>query len=299
MTPARRLQARVAVVIGAGTGMGRAIAVRYAEEGAIVVAADINDKAVLETISEVENIGGSGFARAFDIVDGPALNRMFDECVERYGRLDILCNNANAGDVISEDTDVVRTSEDVWDRTFAVNVKGVFMSCKAAIPLMLKTTGKGAIVNTSSVASTEADVVFVAYGPSKAALEALGRSIATSHGRMGIRCNTVVTSLVSTSAERMPEEVQETYRRHRLVRDPGKPEHIAAMVAHLSSDEASYITGQAIVMDGGMSTVHNSVYIESGRRHRSGVVEDDFPRFDWSFLRDQQSRFRYRSNSGR
>lgn len=136
-----------------------------------------------------------------------------------------------------------------------VNLRGAMLACKHAIPLMRRTAGGGVIVNISSTAAYNGDVVHVAYSASKAALHALTRSIATTHGRQGFRCNTVATGLVLTAtAERnLAPDKLDAYGRNRLVDEVGRPEEVATLVTYLASDDARYIQGQAIIVDGGTS----------------------------------------------
>jgi NAD(P)-dependent dehydrogenase (short-subunit alcohol dehydrogenase family) len=274
------LEGRVAIVCGWASRIGRAIATTLAAEGAVVVGADLDEEGSAATLAAVEGVGREGFFEVIDIADAGAVEALVRRTVRSYGRLDILCNNAVARNDMLADSDVVRIPTDVWDRTYAVNVRGPMIASKYCIPEMLRSGDGGSIVNISSTAAFVGDVVHVAYGSSKAALQQLTRSIATSHGRFGIRCNTIATGLIVSedTMGRRNEAQLEVYRRHRLVSEPGQPAQVGKLVAYLCSDAAAYLTGQTIVMDGGTSTVHQTLYADAPIL-RPGVVEDDFPHF--------------------
>jgi NAD(P)-dependent dehydrogenase (short-subunit alcohol dehydrogenase family) len=253
-----RLKGRATVVTGGANGIGRAIAERFVNEGASVLIVDIDETAGEATTKSLADARVDEATHvqlaAVDVADGEAMRVAIDAWVDRCGRLDVLVNNAVAFNAASpEDGDVVSTPMEVWDRTYAVNVRGPMMACKQAIPAMVRTAGGGVILNVSSTSQARGDVNYAAYSSSKAALHALTRSIAVSHARRGIRCNTVATGFVMTEAARRnvgPGKL-DILRRSRLVDEPGTPDDIAALVAFLASDEARYITGQAYFIEGG------------------------------------------------
>jgi NAD(P)-dependent dehydrogenase (short-subunit alcohol dehydrogenase family) len=277
-----RLEGRAAIVTGAANGIGRAIAERFVGEGASVLIVDI-DEAAGHTVAQeltdarVDPSTHVQFALV-DVADGEAMVRAIDGWVERCGRLDIVVNNAVAFNAASpEDGDVVSTPMAVWDRTYAVNVRGPMMAVKHAIPAMVRTASGGVVLNVSSTSQVRGDVNYAAYSSSKAALHALTRSIAVSHARRGIRCNTVATGFVMTEAARRnvgPGKL-DILRRSRLIDEPGTPEDIAALVTFLASDEARYITGQVYFIEGGATANqpwywggpegHPHAYDEQGR----------------------------------
>jgi NAD(P)-dependent dehydrogenase (short-subunit alcohol dehydrogenase family) len=197
-----------------------------------------------------------------DIADGDATVAALDGWVAHCGRLDIVVNNAVAFIAASpDDGDVVSTPMAVWDRTYDVNVRGPMMTCKHAIPLMIRTAQRGVILNVSSTSALRGDVNYTAYSSSKAALHALTRSIAVSHAERGIRCNTIATGFVMTEAARRnvgPIKL-DILERSRLIDEPGTPQDIAALAAFLASDEARYITGQTYLIEGG-ATVNQPWY---------------------------------------
>jgi NAD(P)-dependent dehydrogenase (short-subunit alcohol dehydrogenase family) len=245
----QRLKGRVAVVTGGAGGIGAASAIRLAAEGARIVVADINEGGAREVATR---IGKDAIACRFDGEDNESIRAMIELAVERFGRLDILYNNAALTDeaVASQDSNAVSIPFEIWDRTMAVNVRAYLAGCKFAIPHMV--TG-GSIINTASGAGTGGNVSQIAYGASKAAVMALTRFIATQHGKQGIRCNAVVPGPILTNpVMRLPREILEILSRHVLTPRLGQPEDIAAMVAFLASDESGFVTGQEFYCDGGL-----------------------------------------------
>jgi NAD(P)-dependent dehydrogenase (short-subunit alcohol dehydrogenase family) len=266
-----RLEGRVAVVTGAARGIGRAIAVAYAREGARVVGVDLDTDGVAEAIAEIEALGSGGLARTADVADLDAMQSIIEEAARELGRLDILVNNVATfePEITNSDTDVVRTPITSWDRIYDVNIRAVFLACKVAIPLMLESAGAGNIVNVSSTSGFHGDVNYVAYSSTKAAMHALTRSIATSHGRFGIRANCIATGLVltETAKRNVSADMLEVWRRHRLVPEVGSPDDIAPLAVFLASDESRSLIGQTIVIDGGTSSVHQPWYVDSAVLH--------------------------------
>jgi NAD(P)-dependent dehydrogenase (short-subunit alcohol dehydrogenase family) len=249
-----QLDRRSVIVTGGANGIGRAIVERFAAEGADVCIVDIDAVAGASVAERLVEGGGQAHFSEADVADGEAMASVIDGWVERTGRLDVVVNNAVAYNAANpDDGDVVSTPVDVWDRTYAVNVRGPMMICKHAVPLMVRTAGGGVVINVSSTSQERGDVNYAAYSSSKAALHALTRSLAASHAKRGIRANTVATGFVMTEAARRnvgPAKL-DILARSRLTPDPGTPEDVAALVAFLASDEARYITGQVYFMEGG------------------------------------------------
>jgi NAD(P)-dependent dehydrogenase (short-subunit alcohol dehydrogenase family) len=268
------------VVTGAARGIGRATLVRLAAEGAAVVAVDLDRAGAEAAAGEVVDAGGTALWFGLDVADGAAMAAALDETVARLGRLDLLDNNAAAfePEVTATDVDVVSTPLSTWDRTFDVNLRGPMAACKHAIPHMLATAGGGSIVNISSTAAFFGDLNHVAYKASKAGLQALTRSIATSHGKRGIRCNAVATGLVlsETAQENLSSPMLDAYERNRLLAKAGTPEQVAALVAYLASPEAAYVTGQTFVIDGGAS-IHQPWYSVGEVVHPEAIQPDGLP----------------------
>ncbi|WP_433614137.1 3-oxoacyl-ACP reductase [Dactylosporangium sp. CA-139114] len=245
-----RLQDRVAVITGAGSGIGLATARRFASEGAKVIAADLNADAGRAAAEEV----GGEFV-AVDVADEAAVKALFDGVVERHGRLDIAFNNAGISP--PDDDSILDTGIEAWERVLQVNTTSVYFCCKYAIPHMLA-QGKGSIINTASfVALLGAATSQIAYTASKGAVLSMTRELGVQFARQGIRVNAlcpgpIATPLLMELFAKDPERAQ-----RRLVHVPmgrfGTPEEIAGAVAFLASDDASFITASTFLVDGGIT----------------------------------------------
>jgi NAD(P)-dependent dehydrogenase (short-subunit alcohol dehydrogenase family) len=245
------LPEKVAIVTGAGSGIGRASALRFAAEGASVVAADIRGPKVDETVEMIRREGGTAVACQADVAKGADVERMVAFAVESFGGLHALFNNAGT---IRPGT-AVSLSEQDWDLVMAVNVRSVFLGAKYAVPVMAA-GGGGTIVSTASVSGMRGDPGSVVYSASKAAVINLTRSLAVDHARQNIRVNCICPGAIDTPpVGRMlsdPAARARSERAHPLGRI-GQPEEIAAAAVWLSSAESSFVTGQAIVVDGGLT----------------------------------------------
>jgi NAD(P)-dependent dehydrogenase (short-subunit alcohol dehydrogenase family) len=248
-----RLEGKVGIVTGAASGMGQATALAFAREGASVVVADINEPGSRAVADEIEAAGGKALAMHVDISSAGDMKMMVDATVSEFGRLDILDNNASLFGPAARaiDNDIVNIDPADWDRIFAVNVRGPYLGCKYAVPAMIA-SGGGAIINISSTSAQAGNLTRHAYGSTKAAINTLTFHVATTYGRQGIRCNAVAPGPVRTPAwNDMTAEDEELLKRHLLTPFIGGPEHIANAVVFLASDEAAYITGQVLCVDGG------------------------------------------------
>jgi NAD(P)-dependent dehydrogenase (short-subunit alcohol dehydrogenase family) len=247
-----RLSGKVSIVTGAGSGIGRASAIRFAEEGAFVTCVDLNEEAARETANE---IGEDAEAVGADVSDPAEVNRYTDGTVERWGRLDIVFNNAG----VNLPTVFHQASDQLIDRTLNVNVKGVMYGCRAAIPHMLR-AGGGSIINTSSVNGLVAEPYLSVYAASKGAIIMLSKGIALDYAKQGIRCNAIAPGWVDTPinyahAEMLGglEKVYATIDSFQPIGRPGEPREIANVALFLASDEASFVTGSVLVADGAMT----------------------------------------------
>ena len=250
-----RLQDKVAIITGAGGGMGRTAALMFAAQGARVVAAEFSEAAGEETVRLVRETGGIASFIKVDVSREADAKAMVDHAVATYGRLDVLYNNA--GVMPEADHSVVDTDVDVWDQVMAVNVRGVFLGCKFAIPRMVA-QGGGSIINIASfVALVGCSVPQDAYTASKGALLSLTRSLAVQFGPSGIRTNAICPGPVETPLLMDWLVKDEEAKRIRLARNPtgrfGKPEEIVHMAIYLASDESRWTNGAQLVVDGGIT----------------------------------------------
>jgi NAD(P)-dependent dehydrogenase (short-subunit alcohol dehydrogenase family) len=255
------LSERVAIVTGGATGIGRATAMRLSAAGALVVVADLDRAGAEACASELVSNQGVALGLQTDVSEESSVHDLVAATVAEFGRVDILFSNAAATDLIPQDRDLLDLDTALWDMAMAVNVRGTMLGAKHVVPFM-KAQGSGVIINTASSAALLGDMVKMAYGTSKAAIVAMTKYIATMYGRFGIRCNAVCPGLIITEAmaTRSPT-AGAAYARHRLVTRDGSMQDIAALVCFLASDDAGYITGETIVIDGGM-TAHRPDYID-------------------------------------
>jgi len=257
------LEGRVAIITGAamdedgGIGIGGATAQLMAREGARVVAADVNGAGALRLAESIQKSGGQALGLEVDVSRESDIAGMVAATVDKFGGVDILHNNAGAlgPDVLGKDGDLLSLDVATFERTLAVNLTGIMLGCKHAIPHMLK-RGRGAIVNTSSAASLQGDLVRASYGASKGGLNSLTRYVAAMYGKQGIRCNAVAPGLVVTGTARkyFTQQMREFMLRHHLTPYLGEPEHIAQVVVFLCSDAAAFVTGETLRVDGGFTT---------------------------------------------
>ena len=248
----KRFEGKVAIVTGGASGIGAATCRRLVAEGARVAIGDLDQAAAHALAAE---LGDAALAVQFDAGDAASVAALVAATVDRFGRLDILHNNAAimSNAVIQKDNNPVDIDFDIWDLTFRVNVRGYLAGCKYAIPHLLA-AGGGAIVMTASGSGHRGDLANIAYGSSKAAVIGLSRYVATIYGKQGIRCNTISPGLIRTEGgkKNVQGEMVTVMERNTLTPRLGLPEDVAAMVAFLASDDGAFVTGQDIMVDGGM-----------------------------------------------
>lgn len=252
-----RLADKVAVVTGAGSGIGRESALLFAREGARVVVAEVNDSAGREVAGEIERGGGKSVFVHADVSLARDAEAMVDAAEKTWGRLDVLFNNA--GIFPARDGSVVETDEETWDLVMRVNLKGVFFGCKYAIPAMLR-AGGGSLINTASfVALVGAATPQIAYTASKGGVLAMTREIAIEFARKGIRANALCPGPVDTPL--LQELFSDPARKaRRMVHIPpgrlAKASEIAQAALFLASDESSYVNGATFTVDGGITAAY-------------------------------------------
>jgi 3-oxoacyl-[acyl-carrier protein] reductase len=245
----RAIEKRVAIVTGASRGIGRAIAERLARDGRHVVGVARSEGNLAEVVKAVKDAGGSIEAIGCDVGDGAALGAMVEAVAERHGRLDILVNNAG----ITRDGLLLRMSDEDFDEVIRVNVRSAFVACRAAARPMMK--GRwGRIINIGSVSGLMGNAGQVNYAAAKAALVGMTKSIARELGSKGLTANVVAPGFIETDMTAvLPPQVKEAALPGIPLRRFGAPGDIAAATAFLAGEDAGYITGQVLAVDGGMS----------------------------------------------
>lgn len=248
----KRFEGKVALVTGGGSGIGRATSLAFAREGAKVVIDDISVKGGEETLHMITSAGGDAIFVKADVSKAAEVEAMVQKTVETYGRLDCAFNNAGVGESLKR---VHKTTEDNWDRIMATNLKGVYLCMKYEIPHMLK-QGKGAIVNTASLAAFKGLAGQAIYAASKHGVIGLTKSAAVEYAALGIRINAVcpgviATPLIAPNTKGRPA-VEKAYLDMEPIGRLGQPEEIAAAVLWMCSDEASFVLGSCFSVDGGV-----------------------------------------------
>lgn len=263
----RKLEGTVAVITGAAQGIGRASALAMARSGAALVLGDINLAGIEQVAAEIQSLGGPAVAVQVDVSDAEQVEAMVAVASSEFGGVDVLFNNAaiQTPEHRAGDTDVVGLDLEVWDRTFAVNLRGPMLGCRYAIPEMKK-RGGGAIINTSSGAADLADFIRCAYGTAKGGVNTLTRYVAAAFGKDGIRCNAIAPGFTITPGVRAvwSDEALDEMVEHHMVRRLGEPDDVANLALFLASSDSAHITGQVIKIDGGFSA-HIPTYSKSVR----------------------------------
>jgi 3-oxoacyl-[acyl-carrier protein] reductase len=245
-----RFEGKVAIITGAGRGIGKAIAERLASEGADVVICDVDKEAAERTAEEIRSkYSVKAIAISADVANEGDVNSMVEETIKNFGRVDFLINNAG----ITRDSLLLRMSEEEWDKVIAVDLKSVFLCTRAVIRHMMRQRF-GRIVNISSVIGLRGNVGQANYASAKAGIIGFTKSAARELAGRNITVNAVAPGYIQTEmTERLPQEVKEEMLKQVPLGRPGLPEDVAGVVAFLCSEDASYITGEIIRVDGGMA----------------------------------------------
>jgi NAD(P)-dependent dehydrogenase (short-subunit alcohol dehydrogenase family) len=255
-----RLANRVALVTGAGTGIGRATVMLLAQEGAKIVVQDVNADTAQETVRLIEHAGGEAVAIGGDVASRADAETMVKKAVDTYGQLDVLFNNAG----IWRGGTILDISEEDWDRTMSVNVKGIYLVSGYAVRHMMR-RGSGSIINAASVAALRGSPMSGAYNASKGAVLLLTKCMAVDFGRYGIRVNCICPGIIETQmADQLltyrslgdddrKQALLETYEERHALGRFGQPAEVAKIVLFLASDESSFVSGAAWSVDGGLS----------------------------------------------
>jgi NAD(P)-dependent dehydrogenase (short-subunit alcohol dehydrogenase family) len=251
-----RLDSKVCVITGAGSGIGQASALKFASEGGRIVVGDIDMDAAQTTASEIKQNGGHAWAWQVDVTDEPATQAFAAEVVGREGRVDVLFNNAGIAGV----GDVVETDPDLFDRVMRVNVRGVYLMSRAIVPYMIERRA-GSIINMSSCIAEIGLARRVSYAASKGAVLAMTKSMQVDLARHGIRVNALLPGTILTPfVERYlkesyadPEEGMASIRKRQLSSELGRPEDVASAALYLASDESRFVMASGLIVDGGVT----------------------------------------------
>lgn len=242
------IENKIALVTGAARGIGQAIAVQLAADGADVALCDVQAEGLDATAAAVRQLGRRAEAYAMNVADATAVEETVARVTADFGRIDILVNNAG----ITRDTLLIRMTEDDWDQVLDINLKGAFLVTKAVVKVMMKQRA-GAIVNIASVVGLMGNAGQANYTASKAGLIALTKTTAKELGSRGIRANAVAPGFIRTAmTDQLPEPAQQAMLRLVPLGRPGEPEDVARAVAFLASDNAAYVNGQVLTVCGGM-----------------------------------------------
>jgi NAD(P)-dependent dehydrogenase (short-subunit alcohol dehydrogenase family) len=266
-----KLEGKVAIVTGGAYGNGRGMAVRFAEEGADVVIADIDADRMQETARLVEGIGQQALTQPCNVAKKNEIDALVAAAVDRFGHLDIAV--ANAG-VVETETDCLRMTEEQWERTIGVNLRGVFFTLQAAANQMIAQGKGGRLIATASIMAEWGGAATPAYCASKGGVKQLVKSFALACGRHGITCNAIGPGFIETGMTQMITD-QPALAQMLVDRTPmgriGKPADVAALAAYLASDDASFITGTILFPDGGITAgMYSAMMMQMMEQARQG-----------------------------
>lgn len=247
-----RLKGKVAVVTGSTSGIGIGIARLFAAEGAKVVICGRREQKGQAVVDRITNDGGEAYYHFMDITDTASIDKLFADTAEKYGKIDILVNNA--ANVALKDGRVEELTLDMWDAILQSDLRGTFYATKAVLPYLQKNNG-GSIINIGSMASCSGDLSSTAYACAKAGVDKLTQYTALQYGKQNIRCNCVRPGLIVTPENdaHVPQVLKDIFTDNIMVNRYGCPEDIGYMCVYLASDESEYFTGQIVTVDGGLN----------------------------------------------
>jgi NAD(P)-dependent dehydrogenase (short-subunit alcohol dehydrogenase family) len=247
------------VITGAGSGIGRACAVRFASEGGRIAVADVVEEGGRETVAQIEAAGGEAAFLRVDVTDEESVAALYDDAGARFGAVHVLMNNA--GVLHPADASVLETERSTWDRVLAINLTGVFLCCKHGIPKLLA-AGGGSIVNTGSISGLVGSATSqIAYAATKGGVIAMSRDIAVEFARRGIRCNALCPGPVETPLALQVYGDEDAWQRRKVHIPTGRlgtTAEIAEAALFLAADESSWVTGTSLVVDGGISIAYTT-----------------------------------------
>jgi 3-oxoacyl-[acyl-carrier protein] reductase len=243
-----RVENKVVIITGAGSGIGRETALLFGKEGAKVVVADVNEKAGMETAEEIRKNGNDAFFAKLDVSDRDQSKQVVCDTLERFGKIDILINNAG----IIQDALVSKMTENQWDTVIDIDLKGPF-NCIQAVVEAMTIHGTGEIINVSSIVGLYGNVGQSNYSAAKAGLIGLTKTLAKELGRKGIRVNAVAPGFIATPmTSTIPEKILELMKEKTPIKRLGQPDDIAYALLYLASDEANFVNGAVLSVDGGL-----------------------------------------------
>ena len=246
MSNAYRMRDRVVLVTGGGSGIGRATAIRLASEGAHVAVSDLNLERASQVAGEILTAGGSATATRLDVADRHSWNSVVASLIEERHRLDVLINNAG----VTRDRTLLSMSDEEWDEVLSIHLRGTWLGCQTVLPQM-REQRSGCIINTSS-SGRHGSFGQVNYSAAKAAIVGLSKTVALEQARYGVRCNVISPGAINTPmTQAVPETVKVRWLEQIALNRLGLPEEIAAGIAFLASDDASYVTGHVLDINGG------------------------------------------------
>lgn len=249
-----RLEGKVAIVTGSTSGIGVGIANVYAAEGAKVVICGRRQEKGQAVVDHIVKEGGEAYYHFMDITDTDSIEKLFADTAQKYGKIDILVNNA--ANVGLPDGRVDELTLEMWDNIFQSDLRGTFYAIKCVLPYMEKEEAGGSIINIGSMASCGGDISSTAYACAKSGVDMLTQSVATQYGKRNIRCNCVRPGLIVTpqNEAHVPQQLKDIFLSNIMVNRYGCPEDIAHICTYLASDESTYVSGQIINVDGGLNS---------------------------------------------